>query len=102
MWSEKNRMKLGWVLFGFFWLALVANIANDWFRQGWISPLSILMVVTVSGMMLYQWVRGRPLLTTEGWRMRLGIIVVLLVVGAAILLWTMMACCAEPPIPVTF
>jgi hypothetical protein len=34
-----------WIFYGLVWLLLGANMVNDWLTQGWISPLSLLVLV---------------------------------------------------------
>jgi hypothetical protein len=36
---------IGWIGYGLVWLLLGANMVNDWLTQGWISPLSLLILV---------------------------------------------------------
>jgi hypothetical protein len=45
MMPKHRRAIIGWGLYGLVWLLLLANMVNDWLTQGWISPLSLLILV---------------------------------------------------------
>jgi hypothetical protein len=56
-----NRVSLiGWGLYGLVWLLLLANMVNDWLTQGWISPLSLLVLVSLISIPLVQRLAGKP------------------------------------------
>lgn len=88
---ESNLVRLGWVLYIVTWVLLLANVVNDWLGRGWISPLSILMVVLLAGGTLWQRMRGQPVISTEGMGRRF-LATVLLVLGtlALILIYTLL------------
>jgi hypothetical protein len=51
---------IGWIFYGLVWLLLGANMVNDWLTQGWISPLSLLVLVCLISIPLVQRFAGKP------------------------------------------
>jgi hypothetical protein len=43
--TKRNIPGIGWFFYSLIWLLLVAKMVNDWLTQGWISPLSLLVLV---------------------------------------------------------
>ena len=68
------------------WLALLANIVNDWVTQQWISPLSIIFLVLLGGGTIVQLARGKPIISTEGMANRFLITLVLILITLTFLL----------------
>lgn len=90
--AESNLVRLGWALYAATWVLLLANIANDWLDRGWVSPLSVLMLVLLAGGTLWQRMRGRPVITTEGMGRRfLATVLLILITLALILAYTLAA-----------
>ena len=66
MLDKKMLINFGWVAYVLVWALLLANIVNDWLTLQWISPLSIMMLITLAGGALYQRWRGEPMIKLEG------------------------------------
>ena len=87
MLPEKLWLKrVGWIAYALTWVALLANIANDWLTRQWISPLSIIVLALLTGGTLVQVAQGEPIIQTEGATGRLlGTLMLILLVLVAIL-----------------
>jgi hypothetical protein len=89
--SESVLVKVGWVSYLLVWVLLLANIARDWVTQGWISPLSMILLAILAGGTLSQRLRGEPIISVQGASRRLIITLILtLAVTALILIYTLL------------
>lgn len=79
--NEKWFIIVGWITYTLTWVALFANIVNDWLTRRWISPLSIMMLVIFGGGTAIQLLRRKPIINTKGManRFLITIILVLLI-----------------------
>lgn len=84
--TKKRLVAVGWITFTFTWIALFANMANDWFTRQWISPLSIIMLIILGGGTIIQLLRREPIISTEGMTSRfLVTLFLVLIIGIVIL-----------------
>jgi hypothetical protein len=60
MMPKHRRAIIGWGLYGLVWLLLGANMVNDGLTQGWMSPLSLLILVCLISIPLVQRFAGQP------------------------------------------
>jgi hypothetical protein len=89
--SEATLLKVGWVSYLLVWVLLLANIAHDWVTQGWISPLSVILLAILAGGTLSQRLRGEPIIRVQGASKRLiATLILVLVVAALILVYTLL------------
>ena len=89
--SESVLVKVGWVSYSLVWVLLLANIAHDWVTQGWISPLSLILLAILGGGTVLQRLRGDPIISVAGASKRLIVtLIVILVVAALILAYTLL------------
>lgn len=78
--TKKWLVIVGWVAYILTWVALFANIINDWLTRQWISPLSIIMLVILGGGTIVQLLRKEPIINTEGAASRFLITLVLVLI----------------------
>lgn len=76
--GKKWLISVGWIAYSVTWLALLANIVNDWLTRQWISPLSIIIFGLLGGGTTLQLLRGEPIIDTDGAASRLLITVALI------------------------
>lgn len=84
--TKKWLLAAGWITFIFTWIALFANIANDWFTRQWISPLSIIMLIILGGGTVIQLLRREPIISTEGMTNRFLVTLCLVLIICIIIL----------------
>ena len=78
--DKKWLIVVGWTAYILTWVALFANIANDWLTNQWVSPLSIIIFVILGGGTIVQLLRKEPIIQTEGATNRLLITFVLILI----------------------
>lgn len=76
MFTQKTALFIGWTLFSLVLILLVSNILNDMRLYGQPSFLSKALTIGTLGGILITKLRGKPLVTAEGWQGRLLITIV--------------------------